>query len=151
MSKFLNPRQQTPFGLEEVICDTWPAPHLIARPGDALGAAIVAYAAKWRDHPDFPEAPWDPRRGEVHLRDLDGAPDTSEDEPPRYRVKAFSGVNGTLYNANSEIEYHHWLNRNNSRLMSNLEPLNESARRIWEYTDKFVGGRQMTGQPYSLG
>src|SRR4051812_12207219 len=48
VSKFLNPNRCTPFHEpEEVIVDGWPEPHLVARDGDTIGAAIIAYAAKW--------------------------------------------------------------------------------------------------------
>ncbi|MGY4409125.1 hypothetical protein ACVWW4_000861 [Bradyrhizobium sp. LB7.1] len=148
---FLNPNRKTPFGEpEEVVCDTWPEAHLIARDGDTIGAAIIAYAAKWKDHKDFPAAPWDPRRGEIHLRDLD-AREEAADEPPRYRLKATGFIGGVLYDPGAEVQWDHWLNRNNANLISNLEPLNESARRIVRYTQKFLVGRNMPGQPYSLG
>lgn len=151
MSKFLNPNRKTPFGEpEETICDTWPAPGLVAREGDPIGAAIIEYRDRWAGHPDFPEAPWDPRRGEINLRDLN-APAAAEDEPPRYRLKAFAGVNGVLYSEGAEITFEHWLNRNNSNLTSTLEPINDSARLVHAYTLKFLNGRQMPGLPFSLG
>jgi hypothetical protein len=152
MSKFVDPNKKTPFGdLQEVVCDTWPEPHLMAREGDVTAASIIAYAAKWKGHKDFPAAPWDPRRGEVNLRDLDTPQPPATDDPPRYRLKAYGFVNGALYEAGTEIRFDHWLNQRNLNLTANFEPLNETARLIHRYTTEFLHGRQMPGAPYTLG
>ena len=60
MPSFINPRDHKN-ALGEYpsvdVPDGWPEPHLIARPNDVLGQAIIDYAAKWKGHEKFPPSP----------------------------------------------------------------------------------------------
>jgi hypothetical protein len=149
MPVFLNPRGfkdamgQHPY----VSVDGWPDPHLIARPNDALGQAIIDYAKKWKDHPDFPESPWDPRRGEIFLRDLDEPEAPPDDAQPLYRVVAPTAFIGpALYARGAVAALHGWpLN------LSDIEPANESARRVVSYKTRYGLGRRMMEPPYAAG
>jgi hypothetical protein len=147
MATFLNPRgHKTPLGeFPTVSVDKgWPDAHLIAR--DQLGEAIIAYAKKWKDHPDFPESPWDTRRGEIFLRDLD-EPEAPDDEVPKYRVKAATAFVGcALYAQGAVVAFSGWPSN-----MSDLEPANESAERVFSYATRYGPGRKLTAPPYSGG
>ncbi|MGY4351228.1 hypothetical protein ACVWXM_007721 [Bradyrhizobium sp. GM7.3] len=140
MAIFLNPNRPGPHGPQEVTCDGWPADHLQAR--DEIGAAIIAYRDRWMEHPEFPPSPWSPRRGAVHLPDLDN-PEPEHDERPRYRLKAFGAVGAASYLAGTVLPIDHWPTN-----LWNLEPVNSSAERVVAYVNKFVLGRRMPGQPY---
>lgn len=149
LASFLNPRgHKTAYGEHPVVSvdHGWPEPHLIARPNDAIGAAIIAYAKKWKGHPDFPESPFDTRRGEIFLRDL-GQPEAPTDEVPKYRVKtpaAFVGC--VLYTKGQEISSPAW-----PKNLWELEPMNESAERVVRYVIKFGAGRNFIRPPYEAG
>jgi hypothetical protein len=146
MATFLNPRgHKTPYGEFPTVSvdDGWPAGHLIARPNDKLGQAIIDYAKRWRSHPDFPESPWDDRRGEIFLRDLD-KPRPATDEQPRYRLKDFGAVGGTVYAAGSELNFPGWPTR-----PSLLEPINESAERVIAYMISTAGRPLPAAMPHN--
>jgi hypothetical protein len=148
MPVFLDPKgHKTALGeYPSVSGPGWPAPGLIARPNDALGAAIIAYFQKFKDHPDFPDSPWCARRGEIFLRDLD-EPEPPRDEAPKYRVKmptAFVGC--TQYLQGDVVPFDGWIAN-----MWALEPVNESAERVVRYVTRYGAGRTLQGQPYSAG
>jgi hypothetical protein len=148
MASFLNPRgHKTAFGEYPTVSvdHGWPDSHLIARPRDPTGEAIIAYAKKWKDHPDFPESPWDTRRGKIYLPDLD-QPRADKDPIPLYRLKAVGVLNSTLYPAGAEIDSPAWPTN-----PSQLEPVNEGARLVLNYMAKFGAGRNLTTPPYSAG
>jgi hypothetical protein len=149
MPSFLNPRGfKNAMGEYPTVSvdDGWPDPHLIARPNDALGQAILDYAKKFGSHPDFPPSPWDPRRGEIFLRDLD-EPEDPRDEVPKYRVKAATAfIGASLYARGAVAALHGWpLN------LADLEPENESARRVAAYLSRYGLGRRLMDPPYSAG
>lgn len=131
-----------------IVDDGWPEKHHVARDGDAIAATILAYRDKWQKHELFPASPWSARHGRIHLHDLN-EPEPATDDPPVYRLKTFGAVNGAVHVAGATLRFDGWLNRTGSNLMSNLEPINESAHRVHAYTQKFLQGRQMPGQPYS--
>jgi hypothetical protein len=149
MPSFLNPRGfKNAMGEYPTVSvdDGWPQPHLLARPNDELGQAIINYVSRWKDHPDFPPSPWDSRRGEIFLRDLD-EPEADSDEAPKYRVKAATAFIGpSLYARGAVAVLHGWpLN------MADLEPENESARRVVSYKTRYGLGRRMMEPPYAAG
>jgi hypothetical protein len=126
--------------------DGWPDPHLIARPNDVLGQQIIDYAKRYRLHPNFPDSPWDTRRGEIFLRDLD-EPEAPRDEVPKYRVKAATAFVGPLlYARGAVVAFHFWPSN-----MSDLEPANESAERVFSYATRYGPGRKLMAPPYSAG
>jgi hypothetical protein len=147
MPSFLNPRGfKNAMGEYPTVSvdDSWPDRHLIARPNDALGQAIIDYAAKWRDHPNFPASPWDTRHGKIHLRDLD-EPEDPRDEVPKYRVKAATAFVGCVLLARDSVAaFEGWPSN-----MSDLEPANESARRVASYAAKYGPGRKLMEPPYA--
>ena len=130
---------------EIVVDDSWPAAHLRARPRDELGAAILAYAAKWKDHPDFPPSPWDTRRGDIYLPDLD-QPRASTDPIPRWRLKeaAFLGCN--LFNAGQEVNFPGYPVSPHT-----VEPINTSAELVLSYQVRFGTNRKLAGSPHQSG
>jgi hypothetical protein len=124
----------------------WPAGHLIARPNDKLGQQIIDYVVRWKNHPAFPPSPWDDRRGEIFLRDLD-EPEAPDDEEPLYRVKAPTAFVGcTLYAQGALVPFSGWVKN-----MSAVEPANESARRVFSYATSYGPGRNLTAPPYQAG
>ena len=131
MPIFLNFRgHKTATGEFPTVSDPgWPAPGLVARKNDTLGAAILAYRDKFQNHPDFPpDGPWDFRRGEISLRDLD-KPEPPRDEVPRYRIKvptAFVGC--VIYEKDQVVPFEGWPSNT-----TDLEPANESAERVFRY------------------
>ena len=149
MPSFLNPRGiRNAMGEYPTVSvdDSWPDPHLIARPNDALGQAIIAYAKKWSAHPDFPPSPWDSRRGKIFLRDLD-EPEAPDDEVPKYRVKAATAFVGCVLLARGSVgAFEGWPTN-----MSDLEPANESAERVFSYATRYGPGRRLMEPPYSAG
>jgi hypothetical protein len=117
-----------------------------ARTNDALGAKILEYAAKWKNHQDFPESPWSDRHGEVFLRDLD-KPEEPDDEEPLYRVVAATAFIGpALYERGAVVPFSGWIKN-----MSDVEPENESARRVFSYATRYGPGRNLTTAPYNAG
>jgi hypothetical protein len=148
MASFLNPK-----GLKNALgefptvsVDTgWPEPHLIARPRDEIGEAIIAYAKKWGAHPDFPESPWDTRRGEIYLPDLD-QPRAETDPMPRYRLKEDAFLGPSLYSKGQEVDYAGWPVR-----PFTLEAMNESAELVLRYMTRVAPGRTLPGSPHECG
>ena len=148
MPIFLDPSRRTPLGPKEIVIDVgWPPDGLVARPNDAQGLAILKYAARFRNHPAFPpDGPWDSRRGENFLRDLD-APEVPDDEQPRYRVVAATAFIGcTLYARGDVVPFAGY-----PANMSALEAANTSAERVVRYASKYGAGRKLVGQPWSAG
>jgi hypothetical protein len=124
----------------------WPRPGLIARANDALGAAIIAYAEKHRADSRLPESPWDPRRGEIFLRDLD-EPEPPRDEVPKYRVKTPTIFIGCAqYLQNDVVPFDGWIAN-----MWAVEAANESAARVMRYASRYGAGRTLQRPPYSGG
>jgi hypothetical protein len=147
MASFLNPKGlKTALGQfpEVSVDDSFPEPGLIARPNDAIGAAILAYAAAFSDHPNFPPSPWDTRRGDIYLPDLD-QPRASTDPIPRWRLKeaAFLGCN--LYHAGQEVNFPGWPVNPHT-----LEPVNESAKLVLSYMTRH-GGHKLPSMPHEAG
>jgi hypothetical protein len=145
MASFLNPR-----GFKNALGEFptvsvdhgWPEPHLLARPNDKLGQQIIDYAKRYRSHPDFPESPWDARRGEIYLPDLDQPrPDT--DPVPRYQLKEDAFLGPSLYSKGAELNYPGWPARS-----ATLEPMNESAERVLDYVARIGPGRTLPGMPH---
>jgi len=138
MPVFVNPRGHlSPFGEKPTIAVNtgWPEKHLLARPNDALGQAILDYRDKWQHHKDFPvEGPWDSRRGEIFLRDLD-EPEAEFDEVPRYRVKPAAAFIGCVLFTQGQISSFQGYPANPSE----LEPENESARRVLSFMMRYLG------------
>jgi hypothetical protein len=148
MASFLNPRGfKNAMGEFPTVSvdDGWPERHLLARPNDKLGQQILDYAAKWKNHPDFPPSPWDTRRGEIYLPDLDQPrPDT--DPIPRYRLKEFGAVGASVYAAGAELNFTGWPTR-----PSLLEPMNTSASLVLGYMAR-CAGRPLPGtMPHANG
>src|SRR4051794_21538314 len=110
MPVFINPLgHRDPFGkLPEVTVDFgWPEPHLIARPGDTQGEAIIEFANQYRDHPEVQSGPWDDRTGTINLiRPNEKRPAT--DEVPRWKLKLAGYVGAALYPAGALLEHPHW-------------------------------------------
>jgi hypothetical protein len=132
---------------QSVVIDTgWPSADLAARPNDPQGAAILKYIARFKDHPALPPSPWDDRRGEIFLRDLD-EPEAPGDEVPKYRVKAATAFIGcSLYARGDVAAFQGWPSN-----MSDLEPANESAERVFSYATRYGPGRNLTKPPYNGG
>ena len=148
MATFLDPtKHKTPLAGGEfptVSVDTgWPDPHLIARPNDAIGQSIIDYKKKWSAHRDFPDGPFDTRRGEIYLPDLDRPrPDT--DPMPRYRLREDAFLGPSLYSKGTEVNYAGWPVR-----PATLEPMNASAELVLSYMAKCSPGRTLLGMPWA--
>jgi hypothetical protein len=145
MPKYLSTKDVSPYGgPAEVICDGWPGPHLVAREGDAIGEAIIAYVKRFKDHPDFPASPYSERHGEIFLPDLD-QPQPETDERPRYRLKEIGVVNSMPAPAGFEFDFDFWPPHGQLR---NYEPINESARRVHKFRLKYANRPSLPRQPY---
>jgi hypothetical protein len=148
MATFLDTtKHKTPLGEYPTVDvpDSWPEPHLTARPRDTLGEKIIAYAAKWRDHPNFPPSHWDDRTGTISLIPPNRPrPDT--DPIPRYRMKEDAFLGPNLYSKGQEIDHAGWPAR-----PSTLEPMNESAERVLDYMARCAPGRTLPGMPHTGG
>jgi hypothetical protein len=129
---------------EVTVDDGWPGPDLIARPNDNIGAAIIAYAAKFKDHPDFPASPYSERHGEIFLPDLD-QPQPPHDERPRYRLKDTGAINSMSAPAGFEFDFDYWPPQGQ---IWNYVPVNDSARRVHKYRTRYGNRRVLPGQPY---
>jgi hypothetical protein len=147
MATFLDPtKHKTPYGLyPEVTAESWPAPHLLARPNDAIGAAIIEFAKKWRGHPNLQQSPWDDRTGTINLVPPD-QPRPETDEMPKYRLREFSALNGVVYAAGAEISYPGW-----PRNPSLLEPINRSGELVLDYIARCAGRPLPASMPHSGG
>jgi hypothetical protein len=146
MPKYLSTKDRSPYGgpAEVIVDDAWPGPHLVAREGDEIGAAIIAYVKKFKDHPDFPASPFSERHGEVHLPDLD-KPQPEFDERPRYRLRDAGAVNAMPAPAGFEFDFDFWPPHGQMR---NYEPINESARRVHKFRVRYGNRPSLPGQPY---
>jgi hypothetical protein len=147
MPVFHHRTNRTPLGPQEIVIDVgWPSEDLVARPGDAIGAAILEYVSKFKNHAAFPaDGPWSSRRGEIFLRDL-SEPEAPDDEQPKYRVVAPTAfVGATLYAQGDVVPFAGY-----PANMSALEPANDSAQRVFSYANR-CAGRNLTGQPWSAG
>jgi hypothetical protein len=148
MATFLNPKgHKTALGQfpEISVDDSWPEPHHIARPRDAIGEAIIAYARHWGSHPDFPPSPWDTRRGDIYLPDLD-RPRAATDPIPRYRLKEHAFLGCNLFNAGQEVNFAGW-----PVLPHTLEAVNESAAMVLSYMTRHGAGHKLPGMPHDAG
>jgi hypothetical protein len=149
MSVYLDKlKHRGPFGeFPEISIDSWPDPRLhAARPGDEIGASILAYVSQWSSHPSFPpDGPWDTRTGTINLPDLDEPrPDT--DPVPRYKLKSAGFVGCVLFNAGSETSFPGW-----PVDPFNLEAVNTSAELVLAYQLKHGVHRKLPGAPHSGG
>jgi hypothetical protein len=149
MATFLNPHgRKTSLGeMSPVSVDAgWPDAHLVARPNDAIGAAILAYHDKWQHHRNFPTNPWDERQGDIYLPDLDGEPRPETDPVPRYRLRedAFLGCN--LFMTGQEVSFAGWPVRPHT-----LVAINASAERVLSYQSRYGAGRTLPGMPHTAG
>jgi len=148
MATFLNPRgHKTPLGEFPTVSvdDGWPEPHLLARPNDAIGAAIIEFAKKWRGHPNLQQSPWDDRTGSINLLPPD-QPRPETDPVPRYRLKEFGVLGASVYAAGAELDYPGWPTR-----PSLLEPMNESATRVLDYMAGSAGRALPASMPHANG
>ena len=136
-------KHKTAFGdFPEVSVDGWPEAHHAARPNDAIGAEIIAYAVRWRDHPNLPEAPFDRRTGRINLVPPD-EPRAPTDEVPRYRLKETGFVGCNLYLAGQETAFPGWPVH-----PYNLEAVNESGRLVLDYMRTYGAGQKLPGAPH---
>jgi len=148
MPSFINPR-----GHKNVlgeypsvdVPDGWPEPHLIARPRDAIGEAIISFANLYRDHPNLQESPWDPRTGTINLVPPD-EPRAATDEIPRYRLKETAFVGCNLFNAGQETSFPGWPVNPGT-----LEAENESARLVLSFMERYGAGQKLPGMPHQSG
>lgn len=148
MPIFLNPRgHKTSTGeFPSVVIDTgWPEPHLIARPNDATGAAIIAYAKKFSVHPDFPASPWDARTGTINLVPPD-QPRAATDPIPHYRMREDAFLGPSLYSKGNEVDFAGWPVR-----PFTLEAMNESAELVLSYQQRYGTTRILPGMPHEAG
>jgi hypothetical protein len=148
VATFLDPtKHRTPYG-EYPSVDVpsgWPDAHLIARPRDQIGEAIIAYAKKWRDHPDFPASPWDDRTGTINLVPPD-QPRPATDPIPRYRLREFGAVGPSVYPAGAQLDLSSW-----PRNPSLLEPMNTSAELVLSYMARCAGRPLPAMMPHANG
>jgi hypothetical protein len=117
----------------------WPDAHLTARPGDEIGQSIIDFAKLHRDHPKFPASPWDDRRGEIHLPNLD-APRAPTDEIPRYRLRETAVFNAVIYAAGAEVSSPSWPDKPGI-----LEAVNESGKLVLSYMMRHAAGQKLSG------
>lgn len=147
MPIFLDPNRPGPRGPTEVVRDdAWPEDHWVARPGDEIGAAIIAYRDQWMEHPDFPPSPWDDRTGRINLVPPDVVRPATDDVP-RYRVRvaaAFVGAN--LYTAGQEVPYPSWPDHPHQ-----LEAANPSAQLVLDYMNRYAAGQKLAGLVHKSG
>jgi hypothetical protein len=150
MPVFLDPtRRQPVFGtpVEIDLPEGWPDPERhVARPRDELGEKIILYAKANGARPDFPASPWDSRRGEIHLPDLD-QPRPATDEVPKYRVADIAAFIGcVMYTKDQVVPFAGWPSAPYA-----VAAENESTRLVLEYMTKFSSGQKLTGMPYQNG
>jgi hypothetical protein len=146
MATFLDPtKHKTPLGEYPTVSvdDSWPDPGLLARKNDELGQRILDYAAKWKDHPNFPPSPWDDRTGTISLIPPD-QPRPETDPMPRYRLREDAFLGPSLYSKGQEVPFAGWPVR-----PFTLEPMNESAERVLSYMTRYGAGRTLPGQPHA--
>jgi hypothetical protein len=149
MATFLNPRgHKTPLGEFPTVSvdDGWPDRGLVARPGDQIGEAILAYQKKWSGHAAFPDSPWDARRGEIYLPDDLDKPRPASDAIPRYKLREFGALGPGVYAKGAEVDYPGW-----PRNPSLLEPMNESAKHVLSYMASTAGRPVPAMMPHSGG
>ena len=148
MATFLNPKgHKTALGQfpEVSVDDSWPDAGLIARPNDAIGEAIISYARLNSGHPDFPPSPWDPRRGDIYLPDLD-QPRAATDPVPRYRTREATFIGPNLFNAGKIVAYPGWPANPHT-----LEAQNEGAKLVLSYMERHGAGHRLAGLPHDAG
>jgi hypothetical protein len=148
MPVFHDPKRRTVTGdFQSVVIDAgWPPEGLVARPNDALGAAILEYVARFKNHPAFPpDGPWDPRTGTINLIPPD-QPRPESDEIPRYRLKEFGALGASVYAKGAEVNFSGW-----PRNPSLLEPMNASAELVLSYMAGCAGRPLPATMPHSGG
>jgi hypothetical protein len=148
MPAFLNPRgHKTALGEYPSVDvpDGWPEPHLIARPRDEIGAAIISYRDRWQDRENFPASFWDDRTGTISLIPPD-QPRPATDEIPRWRLRETGFVGCNLFLASQTTSFPGWpINP------WTLEAVNTSAELVLAYIEKYGAGQKLAGLPHQSG
>jgi hypothetical protein len=147
MSVYLDKlKHRTAYGSHpEVSVDSWPDPERHgARPGDQIGAAILAYVVANSGHENFPASPWSDRHGDIHLPDNLDEPPPEADPLPRWRLLEPAFLGPVLYSKGDEVNFpgwpiHPWA----------VEPVNSSAEKVLSYQTRFGSNRKLAGLAHS--